>query len=56
MFVFVVIFTFFRVPPPLQHRVLFYGILGALLFRGIFIALGSMLLSYHWIVVIFGVM
>ena len=35
---------------------LFYGILGALLFRGIFIALGSVLLSYHWIVVIFGVM
>ena len=56
MFVFVVIFTFFRVPPPLQHRVLFYGILGALLFRGVFIALGSVLLSYHWIVVIFGVM
>ena len=56
MFVFVVIFTFFRVPAALQHRVLFYGILGALLFRGIFIALGSVLLSYHWIVVIFGVM
>ena len=56
MFVFVVIFTFFRVPSQLQHRVLFYGILGALVFRGIFIALGSVLLSYHWIVVIFGVM
>ena len=56
MFVFVVIFTFFRVPAALQHRVLFYGILGALVFRGIFIALGSVLLSYHWIVVIFGVM
>ena len=56
MFVFVVIFTFFRVPSELQHRVLFYGILGALLFRGVFIALGSILLSYHWIVVIFGVM
>jgi tellurite resistance protein TerC len=56
MFVFVVIFTFFRVPSHLQHRVLFYGILGALIFRGTFIALGSILLSYHWIVVIFGVM
>lgn len=56
MFVFVVIFTFFRVPSHLQHRVLFYGILGALIFRGMFIALGSILLSYHWIVVIFGVM
>lgn len=56
MFVFVVIFTFFRVPSHLQHRVLFYGILGALVFRGTFIALGSILLSYHWIVVLFGVM
>ncbi len=56
MFVFVVIFTFFRVPAHLQHRVLFYGILGALVFRGLFIALGSVLLSYHWVVVIFGVM
>jgi tellurite resistance protein TerC len=56
MFVFVVIFSFFRVPAPLQHRVLFYGILGALAFRGLFIALGSILLSYHWIVVMFGVM
>jgi tellurite resistance protein TerC len=56
MFVFVVIFQFFRVPSHLQHRVLFYGILGALIFRGLFIALGSVLLSYHWIVVIFGVL
>ena len=56
MFVFVVIFTFFRVPPALQHRVLFYGILGALVFRGMFIALGSILLSYHWVVVLFGVL
>jgi tellurite resistance protein TerC len=56
MFVFVVIFSFFRVPAPLQHRVLFYGILGALVFRGLFIALGSILLAYHWIVVMFGVM
>ena len=56
MFVFVVIFSFFRVPALLQHRVLFYGILGALVFRGLFIALGSVLLSYHWIVVLFGAM
>jgi tellurite resistance protein TerC len=56
MFVFVVIFSFFRVPALLQHRVLFYGILGALLFRGMFIALGSVLLSYHWVVVLFGAM
>jgi tellurite resistance protein TerC len=56
MFVFVVIFSFFRVPAPMQHRVLFYGILGALVFRGLFIALGSVLLSYHWVVVLFGAM
>jgi tellurite resistance protein TerC len=55
MFVFVVIFSFFAVPPQLQHRVLFYGILGALVFRAIFIALGSVLLSYHAVVVLFGV-
>ena len=56
MFVFVVILSFFKVPGPLQHRVLFYGILGALMFRGLFIALGSLLLAYHWVVVAFGVM
>ena len=56
MFVFVVIFTYFSVPSSLQHRVLFYGILGALVFRAIFIALGSVLLSYHAVVVVFGVL
>ncbi|MBY0496095.1 MAG: TerC/Alx family metal homeostasis membrane protein [Cyanobacteria bacterium] len=55
MFVFVVIFSFFSVPSHLQHRVLFYGILGALIFRAIFIALGSVLLSYHAVVIVFGV-
>ena len=55
MFVFVVIFSFFSVPAALQHRVLFYGILGALIFRAIFIALGSVLLSYHAVVMLFGV-
>ena len=55
MFVFIVIFSFFSVPSQLQHRVLFYGILGALVFRAIFIALGSVLLSYHAIVVLFGI-
>lgn len=54
MFVFIVIFTFFAVPASLQHQVLFYGILGALIFRGVFIALGSVLLSYHAIVILFG--
>jgi len=54
MFVFVVIFGFFRIPSSLQHRVLFYGILGALAFRAVFIALGAALIQYQWVVVVFG--
>ncbi len=55
IFVFVVVFSFFAVPLKYQHRVLFFGILGALIFRIIFIAMGSILLQYHWIVIFFGV-
>src|SRR5512142_397158 len=55
IFVFVVVFTFFAIPAIYQHRVLFYGILGALVFRAIFIALGSALLQYHWVILLFGV-
>ena len=56
IFVFVLVFGFFAIPAVYQHRVLFYGILGALVFRGIFIALGSVLLQYEWVVVLFGVL
>ncbi|WP_347357763.1 TerC family protein [Bdellovibrio sp.] len=55
IFVFVVVFGFFSVPNKYQHRVLFYGILGALLFRAIFIALGSVLMQYQAVVLIFGI-
>ena len=55
VFVFVLIFSYFAIPAKYQHRVLFYGIIGALVFRAIFIALGSALLQYHWIMLIFGV-
>jgi tellurite resistance protein TerC len=55
IFVFVVVFNFFAVPAIYQHRVLFYGIIGALVFRAIFIAMGSILMQYHWVVVVFGV-
>jgi tellurite resistance protein TerC len=55
MFVFVLIFGYFGVPAQLQHRVLFFGILGALVFRAAFIALGAVLLQYAWMVVLFGV-
>ena len=48
MFVFVVIFSFFSVPSHLQHRVLFYGILGALVFRAIFIALARCCSRITW--------
>lgn len=54
VFVFVVVFTYFAIPPKYQHRVLFYGILGALVFRVIFIALGSVLLAYEPVVWFFG--
>ena len=54
IFVFVVVFTFFAIPAMYQHRVLFYGIAGALVFRAIFIALGSALLQYHWVILLFG--
>jgi tellurite resistance protein TerC len=54
VFVFVAVFAYFAVPPRLQHRVLFFGILGALVFRAVFISIGSVLMQYHWIVVFFG--
>jgi tellurite resistance protein TerC len=54
IFVFVVVLQYFRIPSALQHRVLFFGILGALVFRGIFIVLGAVLLRYQWMVWIFG--
>src|SRR5579883_293237 len=55
VFVMVAVFRFFAIPAEYQHRVLFYGILGALVFRSVFIALGSSLLQYHWVLVVFGV-
>ncbi len=54
MFVFVLVFGYFAVPPQYQHRVLFFGIIGALVFRAIFIALGSVLMQYQWVVLLFG--
>ena len=54
MFVFVVVFGFFGIPQQYQHRVLFFGIVGALAFRAIFIALGSALLHFQWMILVFG--
>jgi tellurite resistance protein TerC len=55
LFVFLVVFGYFAIPPALQHRVLFWGILGALVMRGLFIAAGTTLLeSFHWMLYVFG--
>jgi tellurite resistance protein TerC len=57
IFVIVLIFEYFRVPKNCQHRVLFYGILGALVMRGIFIGLGAVLIArFSWILYVFGAM
>jgi tellurite resistance protein TerC len=56
IFVFVLIFSFFAVPAAYQHRVLFWGIIGALVMRGALIAVGAALLKeFHWIIYVFGV-
>ena len=55
LFVFLAAFTFFSVPAELQHRVLFLGIFGALITRGLFIAIGAALLAaFHWVTYFFG--
>jgi len=55
LFVFLLIFRYFQVPPGHQHKVLFWGILGALVMRAIFIAAGVGLIQrFHWIVYVFG--
>jgi TerC family integral membrane protein len=56
VFVFALIFSYFAVPARYQYRVLFWGVVGALVLRGIFIALGAQLLErYDWMVYVFGV-
>ena len=55
LFVFLLIFRYFQVPPGHQHKVLFWGILGALVMRAIFIAAGVGLIQrFHWVVYVFG--
>jgi len=55
LFVFLVIFSYFAVPAIYQHRVLFWGILGALVLRAAFIATGTALLAnFHWMIYVFG--
>jgi tellurite resistance protein TerC len=55
IFVFILIFSYFAVKGQYQHKILFWGILGALIMRGIFIFAGVALINrFHWIVIIFG--
>ena len=55
VFVFVMLFSFFAVPAKYQHRVLFWGVLGALVMRGLFIAGGAIMLErFHWMIYVFG--
>lgn len=55
LFIFLMIFQYFNTPSEYQHRVLFWGILGALILRAIFIAAGATLLShFHWMIYVFG--
>ncbi|KAF0120083.1 MAG: hypothetical protein FD151_1775 [bacterium] len=55
IFVFLLIFSYFRVDPLYQHKILFWGILGALIMRAIFIAVGITLIQqFHWVIYIFG--
>lgn len=55
IFVFILIFTYFSIQPEYQHKILLWGILGALVMRGIFIITGITLISkFHWIILVFG--
>ena len=54
IFIFVLVFRYFAIPAKFQHRVLFYGILGAIIFRGAFIGAGSWLIQFHWVSYVFG--
>ena len=55
IFVFVLIFSYFGVPKPYQHRVLFWGVLGALVMRSLFIAAGAVLIQrFEWVFYVFG--
>jgi tellurite resistance protein TerC len=55
IFIFALVFGYFAVPAEYQHRVLFWGVFGALVFRAIFIAAGATLLDqFHWMIYVFG--
>lgn len=56
LFVFLLLFSYFKVPSAYQHKVLFWGIIGAQVMRAVFIAIGTVLIAkFHWILYVFGV-
>lgn len=55
LFVFLVIFRFFSVAPQYQHRVLFYGLFGAIALRAVFIAMGAVVMEIPWVIIAFGI-
>jgi tellurite resistance protein TerC len=56
VFVFILVFAYFKVPPRFQHRVLFWGIIGAVLMRAVFILVGvGVIQRFHWVLYLFGV-
>jgi len=55
LFIFLLIFRYFRVPGDHQHKVLFWGIVGALIMRGVFVVVGIGLIArFHWVLYVFG--
>ncbi len=55
LFVFILIFSYFKVEPKYQHKILFWGIIGALIMRAIFILTGVALINkFHWLIYVFG--
>ena len=55
VFIFILVFAYFKVAPRYQHRVLFWGIIGAVLMRGVFILVGvSVIQRFHWVLYLFG--
>lgn len=55
IFVFILVFAYFKVPPQYQHRVLFWGIIGAVVMRGLFILAGvGVIARFHWVLYLFG--
>jgi len=56
LFVFVIIFSYFAVPPEFQHRVLYWGVLSAVVMRAVFIVAGAALVAqFHWVLYLFGI-